>query len=114
MFSIHLNISNRYEEFHPYLYRQHSKMPFSEFERFDLAIDEFFSKIESQRLDLKIIQQVGAFDGPCILSIKVIILILYDYLSPMNHCYVKLYIIVCCFSKDQKKKTKKKKRGRRR
>ncbi|BFZ07429.1 hypothetical protein BsWGS_10468 [Bradybaena similaris] len=46
-----------YEEFHPYLYRQHSKMAISEFERFDQAVDEFFSKIESQRLDLKIIQQ---------------------------------------------------------
>ncbi|CAG5114692.1 unnamed protein product, partial [Candidula unifasciata] len=46
-----------YEEFHPYLYRQHSKMAVSEFDRFDQAIDEFFSKIESQRMDLKIIQQ---------------------------------------------------------
>ncbi|XP_005099828.1 nuclear export mediator factor Nemf [Aplysia californica] len=46
-----------YEEFHPFLLRQHRDKPMVEFERFDRSVDEFFSKLESQRLDLKVIQQ---------------------------------------------------------
>jgi len=46
-----------YEEFHPFLFRQHENKPMLEFECFKKSVDEFFSKIESQRLDLKVINQ---------------------------------------------------------
>ncbi|MCJ8737099.1 hypothetical protein PDJAM_G00019970 [Pangasius djambal] len=46
-----------YEEFHPFLFTQHSKSPYVEFESFDKAIDEFFSKMESQKIDMKALQQ---------------------------------------------------------
>ncbi|KAI4903712.1 hypothetical protein NFI96_030768 [Prochilodus magdalenae] len=46
-----------YEEFHPFLFAQHSKSPYLEFETFDKAVDEFFSKMESQKIDMKALQQ---------------------------------------------------------
>ncbi|GFN73720.1 nuclear export mediator factor nemf-like, partial [Plakobranchus ocellatus] len=46
-----------YEEFHPYLYRQHESKLHTEFDKFDQAVDEFFSKLECQKLDMKVIQQ---------------------------------------------------------
>ncbi|XP_053489715.1 ribosome quality control complex subunit NEMF isoform X2 [Ictalurus furcatus] len=46
-----------YEEFHPFFFSQHSKSPYVEFESFDKAIDEFFSKMESQKIDMKALQQ---------------------------------------------------------
>ncbi|XP_015206020.2 ribosome quality control complex subunit NEMF isoform X1 [Lepisosteus oculatus] len=46
-----------YEEFHPFLYAQHSKSPYVEFESFDKAVDEFYSKMESQKIDVKALQQ---------------------------------------------------------
>uniref|UniRef100_A0A4W4EP04 Ribosome quality control complex subunit NEMF n=1 Tax=Electrophorus electricus TaxID=8005 RepID=A0A4W4EP04_ELEEL len=46
-----------YEEFHPFLFAQHSKSPYVEFESFDKAVDEFFSKMESQKIDMKALQQ---------------------------------------------------------
>ncbi|CAL1532150.1 unnamed protein product [Lymnaea stagnalis] len=46
-----------YEEFHPYLFHQHEKKPFIEFDQFDKAVDEFFSKLESQRVEVKVLQQ---------------------------------------------------------
>ncbi|KAM9842428.1 ribosome quality control complex subunit NEMF [Aulostomus maculatus] len=46
-----------YEEFHPFLFAQHLKSPFLEFESFDKAVDEFFSKMESQKIDMKALQQ---------------------------------------------------------
>ncbi|ELU02895.1 hypothetical protein CAPTEDRAFT_151175 [Capitella teleta] len=46
-----------YNEFHPYLYKQHESCPHLEFESFSKAVDEFFSKIESQKLDMKTLQQ---------------------------------------------------------
>ncbi|MCI4382891.1 hypothetical protein PGIGA_G00019920 [Pangasianodon gigas] len=46
-----------YEEFHPFLFTQHSKSSYVEFESFDKAIDEFFSKMESQKIDMKALQQ---------------------------------------------------------
>lgn len=46
-----------YEEFHPFLFAQHSKSPYVEFETFDKAVDEFFSKMESQKIDIKALQQ---------------------------------------------------------
>ena len=48
-----------YQEFHPMLYKQHEHMPYLEFDTFNKCIDEFFSKIGSQKLDMKVIQQVG-------------------------------------------------------
>ncbi|KAF9189935.1 hypothetical protein BGZ51_009147 [Haplosporangium sp. Z 767] len=42
-----------YDEFHPYLFSQHKSQTYKEFESFDAAVDEFFSAIESQRLELK-------------------------------------------------------------
>ncbi|XP_056666940.1 ribosome quality control complex subunit NEMF isoform X2 [Monodelphis domestica] len=46
-----------YEEFHPFLFSQHSKCPYLEFESFDKAVDEFYSKLEGQKIDLKALQQ---------------------------------------------------------
>lgn len=80
----------RYDEFHPFLFAQHVKSPYLEFETFDKvlspvtnrlhlwfwfrclvcknmswlqcdsrsqAVDEFFSKMESQKIDMKALQQ---------------------------------------------------------
>ncbi|XP_041351637.1 nuclear export mediator factor Nemf-like [Gigantopelta aegis] len=49
-----------YEEFHPLLLRQHENKLYAEFDSFDSAVDEFFSKVESQRLDIKTLQQEKA------------------------------------------------------
>ncbi|XP_028994369.1 ribosome quality control complex subunit NEMF-like [Betta splendens] len=46
-----------YDEFHPFLFAQHAKSPHLEFDTFDKAVDEFFSKMESQRIDMKALQQ---------------------------------------------------------
>ncbi|XP_029349469.1 ribosome quality control complex subunit NEMF [Echeneis naucrates] len=46
-----------YDEFHPFLFTQHSKSPYLEFDTFDKAVDEFFSKMESQKIDMKALQQ---------------------------------------------------------
>ncbi|XP_026155712.1 ribosome quality control complex subunit NEMF [Mastacembelus armatus] len=46
-----------YDEFHPFLFAQHTKSPYLEFDSFDKAVDEFFSKIESQKIDMKALQQ---------------------------------------------------------
>ncbi|XP_008828083.1 nuclear export mediator factor NEMF [Nannospalax galili] len=46
-----------YEEFHPFLFSQHSQCPHIEFESFDKAGEEFFSKIEGKKIDLKALQQ---------------------------------------------------------
>uniref|UniRef100_A0A8C1KFX9 Ribosome quality control complex subunit NEMF n=1 Tax=Cyprinus carpio TaxID=7962 RepID=A0A8C1KFX9_CYPCA len=46
-----------YEEFHPFLFCQHEKSRSVEFESFNKAVDEFFSKMESQKLDVKALQQ---------------------------------------------------------
>uniref|UniRef100_A0A673NF03 Ribosome quality control complex subunit NEMF n=1 Tax=Sinocyclocheilus rhinocerous TaxID=307959 RepID=A0A673NF03_9TELE len=49
---------NRYEEFHPFLFCQHEKSRSVEFESFNkVSMDEFFSKMESQKLDVKALQQ---------------------------------------------------------
>jgi len=42
-----------YDEFHPHLYEQHKTRPFKEFDTFDAAVDQFFSEIESQKIDMK-------------------------------------------------------------
>nr|XP_055027508.1 ribosome quality control complex subunit NEMF-like [Misgurnus anguillicaudatus] len=46
-----------YEEFHPFLFCQHEKSHYVEFESFNKAVDEFFSKMEGQKLDMKALQQ---------------------------------------------------------
>ncbi|KAJ0009154.1 hypothetical protein NQD34_016569 [Periophthalmus magnuspinnatus] len=46
-----------YDEFHPFLFSQQRQSPHLEFESFDKAVDEFFSKMESQRIDMKALQQ---------------------------------------------------------
>ncbi|CAB4004618.1 nuclear export mediator factor NEMF isoform X1 [Paramuricea clavata] len=49
-----------YQEFHPFLFEQHKDCPYLEFDSFNKAVDEFFSKIESQKLDTKALQQEKA------------------------------------------------------
>uniref|UniRef100_A0A3Q2QMM5 Ribosome quality control complex subunit NEMF n=1 Tax=Fundulus heteroclitus TaxID=8078 RepID=A0A3Q2QMM5_FUNHE len=46
-----------YDEFHPFLFAQHAASAYLEFETFDKAVDEFFSKMESQKIDMKALQQ---------------------------------------------------------
>lgn len=45
------------QEFHPMLFEQHKNMPFKEFPSFNEAVDEFFSSMESQKLEMKAVQQ---------------------------------------------------------
>ncbi|XP_047133052.1 ribosome quality control complex subunit NEMF isoform X1 [Hydra vulgaris] len=49
-----------YTEFHPFLYHQHKSLPFIHFHSFNKCVDEFFSKLESQKIDLKALQQEKA------------------------------------------------------
>ncbi|XP_034115608.1 ribosome quality control complex subunit NEMF homolog [Drosophila albomicans] len=44
-------------EFHPYLFTQYKDQPFTEFPTFMEAVDEFFSTQESQKIDMKTLQQ---------------------------------------------------------
>jgi hypothetical protein len=44
-------------EFQPYMYRQYKKEPIREFPSFIQAVDEFYSNLESQKIDLKAFQQ---------------------------------------------------------
>eukprot|EP01134_Creolimax_fragrantissima_P004497 CFRG4497T1 len=46
-----------YDEFHPILYAQHTTRPYVEYPTFNQAVDEFFSKKESQKLDQQAFQQ---------------------------------------------------------
>lgn len=45
-----------YDEFHPFLFAQHKNSPHLEFDTFDKAVDEFYSKMESQKIDMKALQ----------------------------------------------------------
>lgn len=45
------------QEFHPMLFQQHASMPYKEFDSFCTTVDEFFSSAESQKLELKALQQ---------------------------------------------------------
>ncbi|XP_066262814.1 ribosome quality control complex subunit NEMF homolog [Euwallacea similis] len=45
------------QEFHPILFEQYASMPYKEFNSFCLAVDEYFSSLESQKLELKAVQQ---------------------------------------------------------
>nr|CAG8603364.1 1629_t:CDS:10 [Entrophospora candida] len=42
-----------YNEFHPFLFEQHKTKTYKEFDSFDLAVDEYYSSLESQKLILK-------------------------------------------------------------
>ncbi|CAG8452887.1 15118_t:CDS:10 [Racocetra fulgida] len=42
-----------FSEFHPFLFEQHKLKPYKEFDSFDLAVDEYYSSMESQKLLLK-------------------------------------------------------------
>lgn len=42
-----------YEEFHPYLFNKFKSLPYIEFETFDKAVDEFYSKLETQKSEMK-------------------------------------------------------------
>uniref|UniRef100_A0A1B6D3Q3 NFACT RNA-binding domain-containing protein n=1 Tax=Clastoptera arizonana TaxID=38151 RepID=A0A1B6D3Q3_9HEMI len=44
-------------EFHPMLFKQCEELPYKEFIHFDNAVDEFFSNLESQKIDMKALQQ---------------------------------------------------------
>ncbi|XP_077587184.1 ribosome quality control complex subunit NEMF [Stigmatopora nigra] len=46
-----------YDEFHPFLFAQHLKSPYLEFDSFNKAVDEFYSKMESQKIDMKALHQ---------------------------------------------------------
>ncbi|XP_041469518.1 nuclear export mediator factor NEMF-like [Lytechinus variegatus] len=46
-----------YTEFHPFLFKQHESQPYLEFDTFDQAVDMFFPMMESQKLDMKVLQQ---------------------------------------------------------
>ncbi|KAG6441996.1 nuclear export mediator factor NEMF homolog [Manduca sexta] len=43
-------------EFHPMLFAQNKDTTYAEFDTFDRAIDEFFSGLEGQKLDMKLVQ----------------------------------------------------------
>ncbi|XP_014480395.1 PREDICTED: nuclear export mediator factor NEMF homolog [Dinoponera quadriceps] len=44
-------------EFHPLLFEQYKDQPYKEFDSFDAAVDEYYSTMEGQKLDLKALQQ---------------------------------------------------------
>lgn len=44
-------------EFHPFLFEQYNNQPYKEFDSFDAAVDEYFSTMEGQKIDLKALQQ---------------------------------------------------------
>lgn len=45
------------QEYHPYLFAQHAQQLYKEFATFDAAVDEFYSTSESQKIDVKTMQQ---------------------------------------------------------
>lgn len=47
------------QEFHPMVFLQMRGQPVKEFPTFDQAVDEFFSSQESQKIDLRALQQVS-------------------------------------------------------
>ena len=49
-----------YAEFHPYLLEQHRDRPVLDLVTFDAAVDEFFSKVESQKIESRAVQQERA------------------------------------------------------
>ena len=48
---------SNYSPFAFFRFKQHEKSKIKEFETFNAAVDEFFSQLESQKLDVKVAQQ---------------------------------------------------------
>lgn len=44
-------------EYHPYLFEQYKDQPVAKYDTFMLAVDEFYSTLEGQKIDLKTLQQ---------------------------------------------------------
>lgn len=49
-----------YVEFHPYFYQQYKEKHIVEFDTFNTACDQFFSKVEAQKIELKTVHQEKA------------------------------------------------------
>lgn len=47
------------QEYHPFLFAQHQNLPSKTYESFNEAVDEFYSNLESQKYDVKCMQQVS-------------------------------------------------------
>jgi hypothetical protein len=47
------------QEYHPFLFAQHQSLPFATYGSFNEAVDEFYSNLESQKYDVKCMQQVS-------------------------------------------------------
>ncbi|XP_026816387.1 nuclear export mediator factor NEMF homolog [Rhopalosiphum maidis] len=45
------------QEYHPFLFAQHRNLPSKTYESFNEAVDEFYSNLESQKYDVKCMQQ---------------------------------------------------------
>lgn len=45
------------QEFHPFLFAQHESLPYREFETFNIAVDEFYSTAEGQKIEIRALQQ---------------------------------------------------------
>lgn len=44
-------------EYHPMLFAQHRNRPYKEFDSFNISVDEFYSTLEGQKIDLKAMHQ---------------------------------------------------------
>jgi len=49
------------QEYHPFLFAQHQNLPSKMYESFNEAVDEFYSNLESQKYDVKCMQQVSVY-----------------------------------------------------
>lgn len=49
------------QEFHPFLYAQHETLPYLTFDSFDQSVDEFFSTLEGQKIDIKVKQHLHTY-----------------------------------------------------
>lgn len=49
------------QEYHPFLFAQHQNSPSKVYESFNEAVDEFYSNLESQKYDVKCMQQVSIY-----------------------------------------------------
>lgn len=47
------------QEYHPFLFAQYQNSPSKTYQSFNEAIDEFYSNLESQKYDVKCMQQVS-------------------------------------------------------
>lgn len=53
---LHIN-----QEYHPFLFAQYQNVPSTIYGSFNEAVDEFYSNIESQKYEVKCMQQVSIF-----------------------------------------------------